>query len=1078
MKLLTTTVLILLLSYVLPAQVVELKPQQNSIIAQDYQQVTHSPVNPVPVNLPIGDIYNGDTIAVTTYDYFTNHIMRRQIAQNNGMVFFTNMIRGFSPADPSLRSVRFIRDSSGYWVQRQPFPGHTGWPSIDCNGFNTPSLTAHTPVQTAYWNDHDNNFYVHPSIDDSYYPTLVMYGPGGTNVFVGDAPPNHTDRYLYRLIGSPRLEFSLSDISPPMQYQKISTTEIGFSRSTNRNRITYFGALNMFEGQGGVEVWDGVAADSADRVFILSTDYFGYDIEDIFFYPDGDFSEMAAGFHIDNFAPLPENFGQIDVLVSDDINIHAVVNGYGGYFNDARDTLLDYAYPILYRNNNTGGWVGLSDPAIDLLPTEVMSDMRVGNSIGQGYPCMAISDDGQYLYCIWQGPQLNSSAPNGVDTENGKMMYDLYHSLSTDGGNTWNYLGVFADDPGASEMYPNVAFNLELVTGYPNRIYAHILYLNDPTNGCSVFDESPVDDAYLVYRKYALPVEINLPPSIRIVVPGSMERWVVGEVEDIVWESNDIENVKIGYTYDGGYTWHTIVESYPASAGSYPWTIPYTPSEDCKIWITSTSDYSIADVSYGEFTIYQPEVTVLSPNGGERWLMGTEQSISWDIPYGEPVRLEYSVDNGSSWETIYDSTKSHTVAWTLPNVISDECLVKITNIRHPDYFDISDTTFSIYETGVTVTSPNGGEEWCASNDEHISWISHNINDVVIEYTTDQGASWIIIDTTAAADTVYLWNPPLIDEDECKVRIRDLRNADIFDTSDHPFSIHTPYVRVLSPNGGEMWKSYSYNKIEWESIGTQYLNIYLTVDNGNTWEVVYDTVPASNMYGNFRFPNIESEECYIKIEDIAVPEITDQSDSAFTLYKPTITVDYPNGGEILEVGQQVSIIWECDDVNFVKIYLSTNGGSSFSTVSLQLDAKQQSYLWEVPSQLSEQCLIKIIDYSNPTIYDLSDSVFTIAQPMSADGFDDGKIPDEYALHQNFPNPFNPESKIYFDLPEPASVEIIIYDIRGKEISRPVDEYKPAGRYHITFDGSELPSGVYFYSIRTEKFNEVRKMLLLK
>jgi hypothetical protein len=458
--------------------------------------------------------------------------------------------------------------------------------------------------------------------------------------------------------------------------------------------------------------------------------------------------------------------------------------------------------------------------------------------------------------------------------------------------------------------------------------------------------------------------------------------------------------------------------------------------------------------------------------------MGTEQSISWDIPYGEPVRLEYSLDNGSSWETIYDSTKSHTVAWTLPNVISDECLVKITNIRHPDYFDISDTTFSIYETGVTVTSPNGGEEWCASKEEHISWTSNNINDVVIEYTTDQGASWIIIDTTAAADTVYLWNPPLIDEDECKVRIRDLRNADIFDTSDHPFSIHKPYVRVLSPNGGEMWKSYSYNKIEWESIGTQYLNIYLTVDNGNTWEVVYDTVPASNMYGNFRFPNIESEECYIKIEDIAVPEITDQSDSAFTLYKPTITVDYPNGGEILEVGQQVSIIWECDDVNFVKIYLSTNGGSSFSTVSLQLDAQQQSYLWEVPSQLSEQCLIKIIDYSNPTIYDLSDSVFTIAQPMSADGFDDGKIPDEYALHQNFPNPFNPESKIYFDLPEPASVEIIIYDIRGKEISRPVDEYKPAGRYHITFDGSELPSGVYFYSIRTEKFNEVRKMLLLK
>ncbi|MBK9228821.1 MAG: T9SS type A sorting domain-containing protein [Ignavibacteria bacterium] len=68
-----------------------------------------------------------------------------------------------------------------------------------------------------------------------------------------------------------------------------------------------------------------------------------------------------------------------------------------------------------------------------------------------------------------------------------------------------------------------------------------------------------------------------------------------------------------------------------------------------------------------------------------------------------------------------------------------------------------------------------------------------------------------------------------------------------------------------------------------------------------------------------------------------------------------------------------------------------------------------------------------------------------------------------LHQNYPNPFNPVTNIEYDLPVDGNIELKIYDITGRLIKTLVNEFKTAGSYIVSFNASDLSSGVYFYSM---------------
>jgi len=90
----------------------------------------------------------------------------------------------------------------------------------------------------------------------------------------------------------------------------------------------------------------------------------------------------------------------------------------------------------------------------------------------------------------------------------------------------------------------------------------------------------------------------------------------------------------------------------------------------------------------------------------------------------------------------------------------------------------------------------------------------------------------------------------------------------------------------------------------------------------------------------------------------------------------------------------------------------------------------------------------------------------------------ELPDNYKLYQNYPNPFNPTSLIRFNVKEKSPVSLKIFNSLGAEISVLVNEALSPGEYEATFDGTLLPSGVYFYRLTAGDYSETKKMVLIK
>ena len=88
------------------------------------------------------------------------------------------------------------------------------------------------------------------------------------------------------------------------------------------------------------------------------------------------------------------------------------------------------------------------------------------------------------------------------------------------------------------------------------------------------------------------------------------------------------------------------------------------------------------------------------------------------------------------------------------------------------------------------------------------------------------------------------------------------------------------------------------------------------------------------------------------------------------------------------------------------------------------------------------------------------------------------PTNFKLYQNYPNPFNPVTTIKYSIPFKGFVDISVYDILGKKIDTLYKDVHLKGKYEVTFNGEQLPSGIYIYYLKFKNFQFTKKMLLLK
>jgi hypothetical protein len=90
----------------------------------------------------------------------------------------------------------------------------------------------------------------------------------------------------------------------------------------------------------------------------------------------------------------------------------------------------------------------------------------------------------------------------------------------------------------------------------------------------------------------------------------------------------------------------------------------------------------------------------------------------------------------------------------------------------------------------------------------------------------------------------------------------------------------------------------------------------------------------------------------------------------------------------------------------------------------------------------------------------------------------ELPTSYAVEQNYPNPFNPSTVINYQLPKDGLVSLKVYDILGREVRTLVNEIKSPGKYSVSFNASNLASGIYFYRLQANDYTCIKKMILTK
>jgi hypothetical protein len=154
---------------------------------------------------------------------------------------------------------------------------------------------------------------------------------------------------------------------------------------------------------------------------------------------------------------------------------------------------------------------------------------------------------------------------------------------------------------------------------------------------------------------------------------------------------------------------------------------------------------------------------------------------------------------------------------------------------------------------------------------------------------------------------------------------------------------------------------------------------------------------------------------------------------------------------------------CDDSTEVLLYRVNNGGhpwpgSGFIYPPLgntNMDINSSSEIWN---------FFKRNPYPNPSVGSIADV--------------DDNVAKSFQLFQNYPNPFNPSTTIEFDLPKSSDVRIEVYNITGQKIQTLLDEKMSAGNHQVEFMAGNLSSGVYFYKIEKDEFQDVKKMIMIK
>lgn len=655
---------------------------------------------------------------------------------------------------------------------------------------------------------------------------------------------------------------------------------------------------------------------------------------------------------------------------------------------------------------------------------------------------------------------------------------------------------------------------------------------NTPSTNCKVVI-SDVSNALLKDESDSV-FTINPPavPSIQLSSPNGGENWTAGSQQNITWTSNDIANIKIDYSTNNGTNWINIIPSVQATGGNFTWTVPNTPSENCRVLVSDVNNALTNDQSDEKFTISSPivpEVIITSPNGGENWQSGTVKNITWTSTAVSNVKIDYSTNNGANWISVVASAPASSgfYAWTVPNTPSANCKILISDVSNALTNDLSNAVFSIfnYNTSLTINATFSFGDVTKTSSYKAIGLPGNVSIPLASIITgnpgksndwrafwDNGSSPLI---EYSAGSTFTFTPGkgffVISKNQIVVN-QNVNAVPLSADNTYSIPLHNEWNLISNPFD----KSISWSSVQNANSVTQPIHLF---QNGS-----YTTSVSLEPYNGYYFFNSGGLTTliipYNTAGKIQKGNSSDKKELVISLSsgnenKAQITVGFSpeaqTGLDILDVFSPPSQFCDVDislyneEVKtsykyFQKEYRKEIGdGQQFNVlVKNNTDKYKELSFSGLESFIGYE--IYLIDLSQSKFYDLKNThTIKLRDNINSKSFtlligtkeyilqkQTGVIPDEYFLYQNYPNPFNPGTVISYQLPVSSNVTLKVFDILGREVVTLVDEYKPAGRYEVEFTATGGPesiikhpaSGVYFYQLRTESFVQTKKMILLR
>lgn len=173
-------------------------------------------------------------------------------------------------------------------------------------------------------------------------------------------------------------------------------------------------------------------------------------------------------------------------------------------------------------------------------------------------------------------------------------------------------------------------------------------------------------------------------------------------------------------------------------------------------------------------------------------------------------------------------------------------------------------------------------------------------------------------------------------------------------------------------------------------------------------------------------------------------------------------------DVAAEGPFVSVVWDTDlgQRHGIRLRPSNSGGQSYCAIDTPTASSDAV---EPAIEIDREGVILVWSEINGSSSEIVSQRGILHRDL---------VPKSFTLTQNFPNPFNGSTQISYDLPYPESVNLSVYNLLGQRVVTLVDGIQPPAHYEVRLDASRLPSGVYFYRLRTWHFLETKRMVVVR